>query len=348
MEEKLSVCIPTYNRKEELLRTLKDLEKQENQNFNVLIVDNNGNYSIRNEVLSHLNEYFVKRITLIERKTNIGGDANILSLFSLCTTDWGWLLGDDDLVQENAINTILGNINDNLDVDCFWYTLSSCSEKKVKLNNLRDFVYENEKINYKGDTIYLSNKIYNIKKIQDYLVTANRFLYTCIVQDIPMFELLKNNKNIMIVSGKPIVQHPGFENGITWNVERVCLGITSLIEYPSELDIKMHYRFVKSIVFDSKFIFTQYFNRMNYGWNYRFYLKSLYGRCYRFILPLGKRIFFYLVSLFGSTKIGYGIISLFIRIINSGMQKLNKTKIGHYIFHNGYRILKKIISMLKK
>lgn len=97
MNKELSVLIPTYNRKEKLKKTLLALEKQFDDNFYVVILDNASEYSIEQEVLPELSFQFSKVIRIIKRKYNVGLGNNISGLFSVCETKWGWLLGDDDV-----------------------------------------------------------------------------------------------------------------------------------------------------------------------------------------------------------------------------------------------------------
>ena len=53
MSNILSVVIPTYNRKERLLNVLNILKKQTNQNFLVIISDNNSNYDVEKTILEN-------------------------------------------------------------------------------------------------------------------------------------------------------------------------------------------------------------------------------------------------------------------------------------------------------
>ena len=47
MEKKITVLIPTYNRKESLSRTLRDLESQTRKDFYVVISDNASDYDVK-------------------------------------------------------------------------------------------------------------------------------------------------------------------------------------------------------------------------------------------------------------------------------------------------------------
>ena len=51
-DEMLTVLIPTYNRKYQLIRTLDALNKQSDQDFKIFISDNASNYSVLDEVLN--------------------------------------------------------------------------------------------------------------------------------------------------------------------------------------------------------------------------------------------------------------------------------------------------------
>ena len=109
----LSVMIPTYNRKEKLIRTLSALSTQTFKDFGIIISDNNSNYSIENEILHKYEVDFRKSIKVHHNRVNVGLSLNMAGLFTLCPTEWAWFLGDDDIIFDDSVEKIVNIINNN-------------------------------------------------------------------------------------------------------------------------------------------------------------------------------------------------------------------------------------------
>lgn len=101
MENKsiLTIAIPTYNRIEQLRRTLTNLIPQLDDRCYLMILDNNSDNKVENEI-SDLTELLSKEsYAVIRHRINIGADTNIFRCFELCETKWLWTLSDDDEVH---------------------------------------------------------------------------------------------------------------------------------------------------------------------------------------------------------------------------------------------------------
>lgn len=96
----ITVIIPTYNRKFELIRCLNSLVNQSNQDFNVVVCDDGSKIPI-DEIVAKFQ--VVLNIKLI-RIENSGGPArprNIAMKYAL--TEWVGFLDSDDWWQENKL-----------------------------------------------------------------------------------------------------------------------------------------------------------------------------------------------------------------------------------------------------
>lgn len=104
----LSICIPTYNRPDELLYTLSCLLPQMQDGVELIILDNASEIPGFNRVRDAVSEYDgVGRVELKRNLGNIGGNANILRCIEEGTGEWVWLLGDDDIPGHDAISKVL-------------------------------------------------------------------------------------------------------------------------------------------------------------------------------------------------------------------------------------------------
>lgn len=110
MRKLLSICIPTFNRKDYLDRLLANIEKQLDtyrlhDKVEVLVSDNCS----EDATMSVVEKYnsFVK---YQRNEVNIGPDANFLSLFGLAQGEYIWLPGDDDEFRTDTVNFIVKEI----------------------------------------------------------------------------------------------------------------------------------------------------------------------------------------------------------------------------------------------
>ena len=94
----LTICIPTYNRPQALNDQLQVLLPQLNNEVKLIVRDNNSNYDIK-KLFPELN---YDKFEYIRNDFNIGADANIARCMENCNTKWLWILGDDDLIKNNA------------------------------------------------------------------------------------------------------------------------------------------------------------------------------------------------------------------------------------------------------
>ena len=90
-KKKLTVLIPTYNRKEPLREQLRSLEVQGLwDEYEIIISDNHSNYDVKEMINESFSADFVKIIRIERRSCNVGGDLNVSLSFQLPTTEWMW------------------------------------------------------------------------------------------------------------------------------------------------------------------------------------------------------------------------------------------------------------------
>lgn len=117
---KISICIPTYNRAENLINCLESLTLNKNTSlidFEICISDNFSNDSTEATVDSFKEKLPIK---YYKSTFNAGRVKNYLNVVSIATGDFIWLIGDDDLLLQNAIFEINRLISNNKDIDFFY------------------------------------------------------------------------------------------------------------------------------------------------------------------------------------------------------------------------------------
>ena len=117
---KLSICIPTFNRKDKLPNCLNSIylaSKKSNLDFDVCISDNGSDYQIQ-EIINIFNNKL--KIKLNQNKYNIGYMPNLLKSISLSRSEFVWAIGDDDILMPNSLAKLETIFKENKDVDFFF------------------------------------------------------------------------------------------------------------------------------------------------------------------------------------------------------------------------------------
>lgn len=162
----ITVLIPTYNRKNRLARTLDSLEQQSNNDFNIIISDN--------------------------------------------ASDWVWLVSDDDIIESDAIQKIHDAILKYS--DCAWMNFEIYQndehESEREIIGLKDYVeylFEcRSRYHYltTADLIFMSDKVFYLAIIKDYISLAVEFAYSYIPHVFLLLKSLEENKKSCYTSSK--------------------------------------------------------------------------------------------------------------------------------------------------
>lgn len=106
MEQKLiSICIPTYNRPEELKRTLESIDTTKYDDVNIVISENcSAKQAETREVVKNYMANSKYEVHYFENEKNIGYDKNIRALISRATGRFCMFFSDDDIFMPNAMD----------------------------------------------------------------------------------------------------------------------------------------------------------------------------------------------------------------------------------------------------
>jgi O-antigen biosynthesis alpha-1,2-rahmnosyltransferase len=113
----ISVCIPAYNRPDELAALLESIATQECDGFEVVVSDDRSpRFSEIQSVVDRSREKYPQiPHTLCQNDRTLGYDANVRKLLSLARGDYCMFMGDDDLMLPGAIRrmrTVVENHDD--------------------------------------------------------------------------------------------------------------------------------------------------------------------------------------------------------------------------------------------
>jgi hypothetical protein len=108
---RLTIAIPTYNRPAHISRTVEALLPQLSAHCELLIFDNCSKEPVeeilRPQLLHHVNAAYVSVRRNVE---NVGCVANIMKAMEAPSTEWVWVFGDDDTIEDDAVRRLLSRI----------------------------------------------------------------------------------------------------------------------------------------------------------------------------------------------------------------------------------------------
>lgn len=112
MKCSLSIFIPTYNRPRNLSALLEELGRQISQlpnaedGIEIVVSDNSTNDNCAEVILDYRKKAGNARLVYHKNKYNIGADRNILQCYEKTCGNYVWILGDDDLLHESAVERV--------------------------------------------------------------------------------------------------------------------------------------------------------------------------------------------------------------------------------------------------
>ena len=106
---KLSILIPTYNRRDRLEKTFPSLISNSSREIEFIIVDNNSKDSTEEFFKNYCKKD--SRIKYFKNLTNIGPNRNIYRAYLESGSEWITIIPDDDFISKYFIDELLIEIN---------------------------------------------------------------------------------------------------------------------------------------------------------------------------------------------------------------------------------------------
>jgi glycosyltransferase involved in cell wall biosynthesis len=174
----VTIAVPTFDRPEALRRCVAGLLKEWTADFRILIVDNCSRVPAADVLRDVLAARPEARVNIIRNAANVGGVANVLRCFELATTEWVWVLGDDDLIQPGALARVKDTCREYPSAACVTFAsgllqLHGVQRKaRVVTHDLGEFI---EGIDDFSGLLFLSASLYRRAELIPGLRTAYLF-----------------------------------------------------------------------------------------------------------------------------------------------------------------------------
>lgn len=240
-EKELTIVIPTYNRRSQLLRLLDGVYKQGNfDKYNIVISDNHSDYDIQQAIEDKFSQEFVSIIKINRWSFNTSQAFNMTAGMLFVDTKWCWLISDDDTFTDNAIQRGLEDIKKYPDAGAIRYSLNCFSHDDVVVKNLHEYIeYYNCRTKLLGGEPYYLGGLFNMDRLQPHLTNAMMYSYTYISFVIPFLKSLEKQESKLVFSSFQAYNYnaavgDGWYNNPMSHL-KVLLGIRTFYDIPFDL-----------------------------------------------------------------------------------------------------------------
>ena len=302
---KLSIAIPTYNRSYFLDNNLKQLLKEYNTNFEIIVQDNASTDNTEEIV----EKYIKLGLPIIYERNliNLGWTKNFEICFKKAKTKYMILLGDDDIIVNGGVDIILNNINEYSPDLIFMNAFS------IKNYNKEYYASKNDSQQFDLDE-FLCETILQFRLISSYVINTE---YVIKVKEFSgnfahlhvVFETLSNAKKFIKINNKLIgsfINNSDFDHKVNFSDIYVkeffllfnkylstTLSSTSIVEienimlkkYLPKLILKSRFGFIKNDDLVSQ-NFDLIFGKNDYYKKYRSYftVNNIYNSIILFVI----------------------------------------------------------------
>jgi hypothetical protein len=241
----LTIAIPTYNRREELLRTVAALIPGLDRRVRVVIIDNHSDYVVKEAVCGAFAAEITAGFSFYRNRANLGSGPNVLRCFETAETEWVWILGDDDFPLPDAIATVLEaivgypealsiNFTSNI-LESSGYARSACTVAET----LSDLAAG---LGCFSNLLFVSTNVYRLAPMTGQLRIGYLQLQSWGPHVSMMLSALQDQSG-------PVVLHPGRlvnwkppEPGKSWDYETVARQLPEIFSVIADADVRGKFR----------------------------------------------------------------------------------------------------------
>lgn len=245
--QKLSIVIPTFNRREKLLRQLHAIYNQpQSKDVEVIVLDNHSDYDCVQVVTLEFPKEQFPKLKVITHPYNIGGNMNISLCFYYATGDWLWMMSDDDVVEPDSLNTVLDDIRQHTGFIVLKYSLEGMPHSSYdnvtieSLNGLADYLEERKLL--LGNLIFISTGVFNLNRLKSVIGQIIEYGYDSMSAINPIIIGLDKKLGSVFFSKKFIIQrndpHDKLNQGWSMSYHFIIGRIVSILDYPFDSDGK--------------------------------------------------------------------------------------------------------------
>lgn len=135
---RLSICIPTYNRRDYLLQAVESIIREAPPNLQSVMeicISDNASTDGTTEAVRALTIDSPVPIRYLRQETNLGADRNYDAVVSMAIGDYCWLFGSDDLAAPGSVKAVFTEIT--TDSDIYLFSRTECDKEMTPMRSYR-------------------------------------------------------------------------------------------------------------------------------------------------------------------------------------------------------------------
>jgi len=266
----LAICIPNYNRMEKLERLLREAAGQIikgnlTRKVQICVSDDCSSENPAELIKTLQGDYPQIEMCFERNEKNRGMDYNFLNSMMMASSEYCWIIGNDDMPTKDGIVTVVSLLEKRVNVDILLTLVDSYSEDgefdktvyPLKENEERIFntfikqQYSELILSVKhncGLFGYLSNVVFKRDNWIQYKDLFKDKMNTIFIQMYINIQTLKNGAMFLYEPNK-IINHYA-DDDVNGSIERICkilIGLDGVVEYFFEGVEKEH---LKRIIVD--------------------------------------------------------------------------------------------------
>jgi len=171
----ISIAIPTYNRSTPLEVCLKSILLQNEHSIPILILDNCSDIPASHVIDSCMRTNATAHIRIIRNACNIGSAANVLRCMEYSTSDYLWIIGDDDCLKSNALTVVVETLARDPNLLAYNFSSGLFTHPTKRIVEGNDIFTD---IPSFSNLLFISANIFNVKKLRANLPYGYQFAYS--------------------------------------------------------------------------------------------------------------------------------------------------------------------------
>ena len=229
---RLTIAIPTYNRNQALLAGLRRLLPQLTPDCHLLILDNASPTPVAETLAPLLAEFPDVHLQMERNRVNIGANANIMRCLEKCDTPWIWMVGDDDWVQENAVERILQTATEHPDAVMLNFSAGEPREGAVETRGLQELM---DNLSPTADLPWIANSVYRSDAMLGQLKMGYHYITSMLPHVVTMLCAVGETGKcwlspVQIVDGRD--RAILFQEDASWSLVPLALGVPLVQDLP--------------------------------------------------------------------------------------------------------------------
>ena len=212
----LTIAIPTFNRKDLLVRAVESIVCQRQFDRIELLISDNASVDGTEKFISERFSAY-KNIKYVRNPSNLGPDANYLRCIAECKTRFIEFLSDDDFVEPDSIENVLLFLSNHLDLSVVilnWDLISKENGREIVLRTMYQrgtyTIFHSKEsflLNITLDGLtFISNKVFNLSYFK-FVSGLDRFVGSRFIQSYLTLLLLEVKQEAAII--KKVLVHQG-------------------------------------------------------------------------------------------------------------------------------------------